>query len=85
MQTRPERHHLPAGIDQDPADKSLPQMRLLEHIILDHEDRKASNTKENPGNVTPRLSEGGVLKEQTLRAILSPLSWNVIRLGLERG
>ncbi len=64
--------------------RALPQTRLLEHIVLDHEDRKAANTKENPGNVTPHLSDGGVLEEQTLRVTLSPLSWNVIRLGLER-
>jgi len=63
--------------------RAVSGVRILEHIVLDHADRKAVNTKENPDNVKPRNVNGGVLEKSTLHAKLPRLSWNVIRLSAD--
>lgn len=65
--------------------RAISGVRILEHIVLDHEDRKAVNTKENPDSVKPRNANGGKLDENILHVTLPRLSWNVIRLGADKG
>jgi len=55
--------------------------RVVEHIVLEHDDLKASNTADNPNRVVPHRngtakSDGGMLE-----AVLPKASWNVIRLA----
>jgi alpha-N-arabinofuranosidase len=56
--------------------------RLLEHIVLEHEDRKAVNTKDHPDNVKPYRGNKTVLDQSILWVNLPALSWNVIRLSV---
>ena len=56
-------------------------LRILEHIVLTHEDVKAVNTEENPDNVAPVTVDGDTVENGRLTAVLPPVSWNVIRLA----
>ncbi len=51
-----------------------------EHIVLSHADPKATNTEECPNNVAPRADGNATFQDGKLRANLTRLSWNVIRL-----
>ncbi len=55
--------------------------RVVEHIVLNHEDLKAVNTEADPMQVAPR--NGGISKmdQGRLTAVLEKHSWNVIRLA----
>jgi alpha-L-arabinofuranosidase len=56
-------------------------MRLIEHIELTHDDPKATNTREKPNEVVPRVVSGKAKMDGPLLAArLAPLSWNVLRL-----
>ncbi len=57
---------------------------LVEHVVLNHKDPKAVNTKAQPNTVVPRRIDGTRAEKGTLNAVLSPLSWNVIRLKAKR-
>jgi alpha-N-arabinofuranosidase len=54
---------------------------VLEHIVLENSDLKAVNTETNPFNVKPHSGGGARIEGDRVSAELSPLSWNVIRLG----
>jgi alpha-N-arabinofuranosidase len=56
--------------------------RVSEHLVLEHKDLKAVNTRDNPDNVRPQTSDEAAMREGFLTARLSPVSWNVIRLAL---
>ena len=56
-------------------------LRVVEHIVLHHDDVKAVNTEENPDRVAPVKGAGGVLDGGRLNVVLPGLSWNVIRLA----
>jgi len=47
---------------------------------LVHADLKAVNSKDNPGNVTPRELTGLSVEGGRLTATLPPASWSVVRL-----
>ncbi len=53
---------------------------LLEHVVLRHDDPKATNTRNRPNNVVPQRSASSQVDAGTVTASLAPLSWNVIRL-----
>ena len=59
--------------------RSFGDLRLAEHILLHHDDVKAVNTEENPGNVTPMAGPGGKAEDGKAEIRLPALSWNVIR------
>ncbi len=61
--------------------RAFGELKVLEHIVLHHDDVKAVNTEENPDNVTPHAGKGGQLDGGHLNMVLPSLSWNVIRLG----
>ena len=61
--------------------RAFGELKVLEHIVLHHDDVKAVNTEENPDNVTPHAGKGGQLDGGHLNVVLPSLSWNVIRLG----
>ena len=58
------------------AAKSIRAARTLHHPDLD-----AANTRDAPDTVRPARMEGASIAGDTLRAMLPPASWNVVRLG----
>lgn len=54
--------------------------RVIEHLVLEHEDIKARNTADRPDNVTPHSRGEAKADGNRLEAPLPKLSWNVIRL-----
>jgi alpha-N-arabinofuranosidase len=69
LQLDVELHALPEGC------------RVLEHIILESKDSKATNTADNPNRIKPHNRGNAKLTKDKLNAQLPRLSWNVIRLG----
>jgi alpha-L-arabinofuranosidase len=59
--------------------------RVVEHIILEHQDGTARNTAEQPNTVVPHAGGDAQLESGRLSARLPQLSWNVIRLAKARG
>ena len=56
-------------------------MKVLEHVVLEHEDLLAVNTEADPDNVKPHCGGKSSVEGSTLKAQLSKKSWNMIRLG----
>jgi alpha-N-arabinofuranosidase len=54
---------------------------LVEHIVLENDDLKATNTELEPNRVKPHASGGAKMQDGKLFALLSKHSWNVIRLA----
>jgi alpha-N-arabinofuranosidase len=54
--------------------------RFIEHITLHNPDLKAVNSAREE-KLRPAAADGGKLEGTTLRAVLPPASWNVLRLG----
>lgn len=54
--------------------------KIIEHIVLTHEDLKAENTEQNPDNVAPVYNGISRFDQGRLTAVLEKQSWNVIRL-----
>ena len=59
--------------------RSFGNLKLEEHILLHHDDVKAVNTEENPGNVAPTAGPGGKVDGGKAEIKLPALSWNVLR------
>jgi len=58
----------------------LGNFRVLEHIVMDHPDLKAVNTRQNPSNVVPAPGGNAAMEDGKVKAGLNRQSWNVIRL-----
>ncbi len=58
---------------------------VQEHIVLEHPDRGARNTVEQPREVVPHARGDAELSDGRLTATLPPVSWNVIRLSKAAG
>ena len=63
--------------------RAFGDVKLVEHILLHHDDVKAVNTEDNPMNVAPTAGPGGTVDAGRAQVKLPALSWNVIRF--ERG
>jgi len=61
--------------------RSFPGMRVIEHLVLEHDDPKAANTEAEPYKVTPHTRGDASVDGGIVSARLPRLSWNVIRLG----
>ena len=61
--------------------RSFGGLRIAEHILLHHDDVKAVNTEENPGNVFPEAGPGGKVDGGRAEIRIPALSWNVIRFA----
>ncbi len=61
--------------------RSLDGYQLREQTALAHADPPAVNTADRPDAAVPRPVEGATLEQGRLRAVLPPLSWNVLRLS----
>jgi alpha-N-arabinofuranosidase len=54
---------------------------VVEHLVLEHEDPKATNTAVHPSSVAPHRGGDATVLDGELTAHLPRLSWNVIRLS----
>ncbi len=61
--------------------RGLGEYRVLEHIVYEHGDPKATNSAEQPDRVVPHNRGDARMERGRLSATLPRLSWNVIRLG----
>lgn len=55
--------------------------KLIEHIVLQNDNVKITNSKDQPFRVVPQFKNDAVVEERHLNALLPKLSWNVIRLS----
>lgn len=69
-----------AGLDFECDLRWLEGYSLIEHIVYEHPDLKATNTRDNPNNVIPHSNGNSKIEGGRLEAVLPKLSWNVIRL-----
>ncbi len=53
---------------------------VKEHIVLKNADRYAANTMKHPECIVPMCNGNAAIEDGICKAVLSPLSWNVIRL-----
>ncbi|MCM3626078.1 alpha-N-arabinofuranosidase [Paenibacillus glycanilyticus] len=65
--------------------RSFGDVSVIEHIVLESEDLKATNTKSNPRNVVPHAGGRASADNGNVQAILGKASWNVIRLQTKKG
>ena len=56
---------------------------VVEHIVMHSPDIKAKNTADKPDNVKPEIKGDAAVRSSRLKATLTRLSWNVIRLKLK--
>lgn len=60
--------------------RSMGNLRVAEHLVLEHADPMAVNSAEKPDTVAPHAGGGAKVESGRLTAVLPRLSWNVIRL-----
>jgi alpha-N-arabinofuranosidase len=61
--------------------REFDEYTVVEHLVLEHDDLKATNTANNPDNVTPHANGDAIITGNKVNASLPKLSWNVIRLS----
>jgi len=61
--------------------RAFPRLQVEEWSVLQHRNLKAVNSRKNPDVVKPVAGKGAKVKDGKLAAVLSPASWNVIRLA----
>jgi alpha-L-arabinofuranosidase len=61
--------------------RAIPDLQVIEHLVLEHPNPKATNTLERPDEVVPHACGDATMRDGRLVATLPKLSWNVIRLG----
>jgi alpha-N-arabinofuranosidase len=64
--------------------RAFPGYEVIEHIVLENENRNATNTLENPFNVVPHNGGNTIVEDGTAKSVLSKLSWNVVRFGRKK-
>jgi alpha-L-arabinofuranosidase len=70
---------LEESIDLEIDLRDFENAKLIEHIVLEHEDMKATNTVEDPDNVVPHNNGVTKLGEKSATATINKHSWNVVR------
>ena len=60
--------------------RAFGDMKVVEHIVLHHDDVKAVNTEANPDEVKPGRARAPKAEGGRMNVKLPALSWNVIRL-----
>jgi len=73
--------HLEESMPLDVALKGYGTPSLIEALQLRHDDLLATNTKEQPANVSPAALNDVLLSAERVQATLSPASWNMIRVS----
>lgn len=72
--------HLEEALDFSLNLRSFGKVNVIEHLVLEHEDIKAVNTKEHPDRVLPHNRGTAQAADGVVQARLSKASWNVIRM-----
>jgi len=72
--------HLTEALPLEVDLRSFGACRLIEHLVLEHDDLKAVNTERNPDNVKPHGGGNAAVDGFRVSAKLPQASWNVIRL-----
>ncbi|MNW64437.1 Intracellular exo-alpha-(1-_5)-L-arabinofuranosidase [compost metagenome] len=75
--------HLEEALPLEVDLRSFGKCSLIEHIVLESDDLKASNTAAQPNRVAPHNRGGAVVSETLITASLAKASWNVIRLKVQ--
>jgi alpha-N-arabinofuranosidase len=57
---------------------------IIEHITMTNSDLDATNTAKKPNNVVPKNNGKARIRHGVLQAPLAKLSWNVIRLAINK-
>ena len=73
---------LEEGIDLEIDLRDFANAKLIEHIVLEHDDMKAVNSAENPNNVVPHNNGVTKISGNAAVATLNKHSWNVIRFQI---
>lgn len=76
--------HLTETLDLDINLRSFSKVKLIEHVVLEHDNLKATNTKSHPENVIPHNQGTARVEDGHVHARLSKTSWNVIRLDVSK-
>ncbi|MFM9331506.1 alpha-N-arabinofuranosidase [Paenibacillus mesotrionivorans] len=76
--------HLTEELDLQVDLRSFGGVKVLEHLVLEHEDLKAVNTLEQPQQVQPHNQGNARTDGSRVEARLSKASWNVIRLEVKQ-
>lgn len=76
--------HLTETLDLDINLRSFSKVKLVEHLVLEHDNLKATNTKSHPENVIPHNQGTARVEDGHVHARLSKTSWNVIRLDVSK-
>ncbi|RKD76339.1 alpha-N-arabinofuranosidase [Sinobaca qinghaiensis] len=71
--------HLEEGLSVSCDLRSFEKAAIIEHVVLEHDDPKASNTKDKE-DVTPHSRGNAVIEETMLQAELPRMSWSMIRV-----
>lgn len=77
--------HLTDTLELDVNLRSFGSVQLIEHIVLEHGDIKATNSKSSPNEVVPHARGTTSTDGGKVSARLSKASWNVIRLSVLPG
>lgn len=72
--------NLEESIDLEIELNGLGNFRVIEHLVMEHPELKAVNTRQNPNNVVPVSGGSAVMEDEKVKAGLNRQSWNVIRL-----
>jgi alpha-N-arabinofuranosidase len=72
---------LDQALSLESAGLDLKGYSVVEHITMTHENLKARNTLDDPTQVLPQNRGEARIEGSQLKAFLSKLSWNVIRLA----
>ncbi|MBB6450928.1 alpha-N-arabinofuranosidase [Geomicrobium halophilum] len=59
--------------------RSFENFHVLEHVVLEHDDPKAVNTKDEE-QVRPHNIGNAIIDNQSLKAAVPKMSWNMVRL-----
>ncbi len=76
--------HLTEELDLQVDLRSFGGVKVLEHLVLEHEDLKAVNTLEQPQQVQPHNQGNARTDGSRVEARLGKASWNVIRLEVKQ-
>jgi alpha-N-arabinofuranosidase len=74
---RDEHEALPVTVDL----RALPDLKVASHTCVGGDDSAAANTRSEPSRVVPRVvADDLVAADGSLRVLLPPLSWNMLRI-----
>lgn len=78
--------HVDEAVELSIGHRAFAGHHVVEHVVLADDDVRATNTEQQPARVGPQSRPVGPSDNGIARAVLPPVSWNVIRLrAVEKG